>query len=102
MTYQVRCRTLNIFLTVVTILTTVLLSEHVERLYRPSFDAQCAREYCSQDMCALLEAGLSCQRTCREVKLLDNTIKSLENQGDTLNMVAPVGAPKKHWWWWLQ
>ena len=38
---------------------------------------------------------------CREVKRLDNTIRSLENQGDTLSMVAPDGAPKRHWWWWL-
>jgi len=37
----------------------------------------------------------------REVKRLDNTIRSLENQGDTLSMVAPDGAPKRHWWWWL-
>ena len=38
---------------------------------------------------------------CREVVVLDNTIRSLENQGDTLSMIVPEGTPKKHWWWWM-
>ncbi len=40
-------------------------------------------------------------KMCREVALLDNTIRSLENQGDSLTMIAPEGISKRHWWWWL-
>ena len=46
--------------------------------------------------CELLKLAM-----CREVALLDNTIRSLENQGDSLTMIAPEGISKRHWWWWL-